>query len=144
MSADPFQSPAQGASPYPVSTQGIKDVLFTFNGRIPRRTYWLYALGSLFAIGILIGIVFAVLGPKIDPATGAMTGGTLGMLIAGILYLPLLWISFALQAKRWHDRGKSGWMCIISVLGPLAIWAFIECGCLRGTVGPNQYGPDPT
>jgi uncharacterized membrane protein YhaH (DUF805 family) len=25
----------------------------------------------------------------------------------------------------------------------LAIWALIWFGCLRGTVGPNQYGPDP-
>ncbi|MPZ38952.1 MAG: DUF805 domain-containing protein [Rhizobiales bacterium] len=25
----------------------------------------------------------------------------------------------------------------------LAVWAFIWFGCLRGTVGPNQYGPDP-
>jgi uncharacterized membrane protein YhaH (DUF805 family) len=25
-----------------------------------------------------------------------------------------------------------------------AIWTFVECGCLRGTVGPNNYGEDPT
>jgi uncharacterized membrane protein YhaH (DUF805 family) len=25
----------------------------------------------------------------------------------------------------------------------LGIWALIWLGCLRGTVGPNQYGPDP-
>jgi uncharacterized membrane protein YhaH (DUF805 family) len=25
----------------------------------------------------------------------------------------------------------------------IAIWALIWFGCLRGTVGPNQYGPDP-
>jgi|SoiMethySBSTD1v2_1073268.scaffolds.fasta_scaffold766683_2 uncharacterized membrane protein YhaH (DUF805 family) len=25
----------------------------------------------------------------------------------------------------------------------LSVWAFIWFGCLRGTVGPNQYGPDP-
>jgi uncharacterized membrane protein YhaH (DUF805 family) len=25
----------------------------------------------------------------------------------------------------------------------LAIWMLIWLGCLRGTVGPNQYGPDP-
>jgi uncharacterized membrane protein YhaH (DUF805 family) len=25
----------------------------------------------------------------------------------------------------------------------LAIWAFVWFGCLRGTVGPNDYGPDP-
>ena len=23
------------------------------------------------------------------------------------------------------------------------IWAFVELGCLPGTPGPNQYGPDP-
>src|SRR5882672_10331368 len=22
-------------------------------------------------------------------------------------------------------------------------WFFIEFGCMRGTVGPNKYGPDP-
>lgn len=25
----------------------------------------------------------------------------------------------------------------------IAIWAFIWLGCLRGTPGPNNYGPDP-
>jgi uncharacterized membrane protein YhaH (DUF805 family) len=25
----------------------------------------------------------------------------------------------------------------------IAIWSFVELGCLRGTVGPNQHGPDP-
>jgi len=25
----------------------------------------------------------------------------------------------------------------------IAIWGLIWFGCLRGTVGPNQYGPDP-
>ena len=25
----------------------------------------------------------------------------------------------------------------------VSIWFFVELGCLRGTVGSNQYGPDP-
>jgi uncharacterized membrane protein YhaH (DUF805 family) len=25
----------------------------------------------------------------------------------------------------------------------VSIWFFVELGCLRGTVGANQYGPDP-
>jgi hypothetical protein len=25
----------------------------------------------------------------------------------------------------------------------IGIWAFVELGCLRGTVGYNQYGADP-
>jgi len=38
-----------------------------------------------------------------------------------------------------------GGMAIIIVVLILAvgIWSLIWLGCLRGTVGPNQYGPDP-
>jgi uncharacterized membrane protein YhaH (DUF805 family) len=25
----------------------------------------------------------------------------------------------------------------------ISIWALVELGFLRGTVGPNRYGPDP-
>jgi uncharacterized membrane protein YhaH (DUF805 family) len=48
------------------------------------------------------------------------------------------------NAKRLHDRDKSGWwvlITLISILGDL--WLVVECGCLRGTVGENRYGPDP-
>ena len=27
--------------------------------------------------------------------------------------------------------------------GAIMIWTFVDLGCLRGTIGPNQYGPDP-
>ena len=62
-----------------------------------------------------------------------------------VLQVLLIWISLAVQIKRWHDRDKSGWWVLINLI-PLigAIWAFVETGCLRGTVGPNAYGPDPT
>jgi len=26
---------------------------------------------------------------------------------------------------------------------PLALWTFVECGCMDGTKGPNQFGPSP-
>jgi uncharacterized membrane protein YhaH (DUF805 family) len=33
---------------------------------------------------------------------------------------------------------------LLGVLAPvIAIWAFVELGCLRGSVGNNQHGPDP-
>jgi uncharacterized membrane protein YhaH (DUF805 family) len=34
-------------------------------------------------------------------------------------------------------------MSCLSAVCVIAIWAFIELGCLRGTVGPNCFGPDP-
>jgi uncharacterized membrane protein YhaH (DUF805 family) len=32
---------------------------------------------------------------------------------------------------------------IIALVLGIGIWSLIWLGCLRGTVGPNQYGPDP-
>jgi uncharacterized membrane protein YhaH (DUF805 family) len=84
-----------------------------------------------------------------------------------ILYIPLIWIGLALGAKRLHDRDKSAWWLLVFYALPtilstvadrmedaqfivlhivsfgISVWAFVEIGCLRGTVGPNRYGPDP-
>ncbi|MGH8515180.1 MAG: DUF805 domain-containing protein [Gammaproteobacteria bacterium] len=32
---------------------------------------------------------------------------------------------------------------IVVLIMAVGIWSLIWLGCLRGTVGPNQYGPDP-
>ena len=121
----------------------IPAILFSFEGRIPRRVYW----GVSFAfsgVGIVLNVVLVVL--------LAVFGGEppmVALVIVGIvlvlLYLPMLWISLAVQVKRWHDVNKPGvWVLIafVPMVGP--IWTFIELGCMRGTVGPNDYGPDPT
>ena len=62
----------------------------------------------------------------------------------GISVFLLSLISIIVQVKRWHDRDKSGWWVLINfvpVVGPL--WALVECGFLRGTLGDNRFGPDP-
>ncbi|MCW1913878.1 DUF805 domain-containing protein [Luteolibacter sp. GHJ8] len=143
---DPYQTPSQASHALPaISKESAKEILFSFKGRIPRRVYWLWGLAVGIGLGIIIGILGAILGPSVDPTTGAPSGGGLFFLLAGLLYIPMIWVGLALGVKRWHDRGKSGWWVLIAlvpIVGP--IWSFVECGCLRGTVGPNQYGNDPT
>ena len=34
-------------------------------------------------------------------------------------------------------------LIIFAIWLGLAIWALVWFGCLRGTIGPNDYGPDP-
>ena len=63
------------------------------------------------------------------------------MVLFGIL---VTWISIAVGIKRFHDRNKSGvWILIIFVPLIGSLWYLIECGFLKGTTGPNNYGPDP-
>jgi uncharacterized membrane protein YhaH (DUF805 family) len=57
----------------------------------------------------------------------------------------LLWVLLAISIKRWHDRDKPGWWALMGCFPIVGwVWALVEAGCLRGTVGPNHYGPDPT
>jgi uncharacterized membrane protein YhaH (DUF805 family) len=114
----------------------MQELLFSFNGRIRRSTYWMYAIGAAVALGIVASI-------------GAFLGSRGGILSVGWIlslaaYVALIWIALALQIKRWHDRDKAWvWIFIsfIPLVGP--IWALIECGFLDGTPGPNKFGPSP-
>jgi uncharacterized membrane protein YhaH (DUF805 family) len=137
-SVNPYEAPAsfaQWKANRGIPTRGLAWVLFSFDGRIPRRTYWGASIAVTLAFYAFVFVLAAVFGED-SPATKA--GFILG-------YLLMIWMTFAIAAKRWHDRDKSAWWILISLIpliGP--IWAFIENGCLRGTYGHNDYGPDPT
>ena len=93
-------------------------------------------------------------------------------LLLPIFLLVLLIPDLAITTKRWHDRDKSIYwlgLNIPLVIGRIAtpmtspmaqepstpqlfiasislicgLWILIECGFLKGTSGPNKYGPEP-
>ena len=126
--------------------------LFTsFEGRISRQPFWLSILALLiveWVVMIVLGMVFGIsmmggMDPGMDPEAAASAAMT-GMIPLIIVSLLFLYPALAIYTKRWHDRGKSGWWTLI-ILVPLigSIWFLVECGFLRGTEGPNQYGNDP-
>jgi len=49
------------------------------------------------------------------------------------------------QTPSEAEMLRIGWIGIVYILAMLgiSIWSLVWFGCLRGTVGPNQYGPDP-
>ena len=110
--------------------------LFTsFEGRINRKPLWL---------GILVMIAISIVASILDLIFGTMPAESGFGVISGIVSLIMIYPVLALYAKRWHDRGKSGWWSLITLV-PLvgAIWIIVELGFLRGTEGPNNYGNDP-
>ena len=137
------------------------NLFFGFSGRINRAKFWIAAL-----IYAAINIVLAILGYATDQS-GVFQA------INGMLSIVILISGIAVGIKRLHDRNKSGWYLLLfyvvpgvlgvasvvigltmdestiiaTILGLLAfavgVWAFVEMGCLRGTIGVNPYGPDP-
>jgi uncharacterized membrane protein YhaH (DUF805 family) len=61
-----------------------------------------------------------------------------------VLLILLIWVNLAIQIKRWHDLGKTGWWALVNLI-PVIGWliALIELGFVKGTAGPNRFGEDP-
>jgi uncharacterized membrane protein YhaH (DUF805 family) len=116
--------------------------LFTsFEGRIGRQQWWLGSI-VLAVISWVVSFVIQLVAGAPDPATGQMNTG--GLIILLVVMIPFMYAGIALSAKRWHDRGKSGWWILINLVPIIGgLWALVENGFLRGTDGPNQYGADP-
>ena len=91
---------------------------------------------------------------------------TVLIVIAIIVIIPSVISGAAAGVRRLHDRDKSGWWLVLFYLAPvvldgigrsagsigivfsvisfaISVWAFVELGCLRGTIAGNRYGPDP-
>ena len=113
----------------PMSTTRI---LFGLRGRVPRKVFWLYG----------------VLGPLLLSAMAEMLLGIVGVSErrAELLTTALLvWPCTAVGVKRWHDRDKSGWWVLVWLIPLIGwLWTLIGNGALRGSVGANRFGADPT
>jgi uncharacterized membrane protein YhaH (DUF805 family) len=139
----------------------------TFEGRINRAKYWLGTIVLIVVMLVVALILFTILGVGFSPLDAGFRWGSF------ILQLIVLYPATALMVKRFQDRNRPGWFAAILlvplliqgllnavgisnpmnpslldnalnlVIFAISIWFFIELGCLRGTVGPNQFGPDP-
>jgi uncharacterized membrane protein YhaH (DUF805 family) len=128
-------------------------VLFSFKGRIPRRTYWIYSVPLNVAMALLLKQLLALAEARHAPPPRSALPVTLETIGAGppwqaylilAAYLPLLWMKLAVLAKRWHDQNRSAnWLVITFIPLVGMVINFLECGCSPGTRGENRYGPDP-
>jgi uncharacterized membrane protein YhaH (DUF805 family) len=132
------------------------DLLFGFSGRINRAKYWL-----VVSIWLVLWVIAGLLVYLADYSP-------IAIVVAVIVLIPSIVSATAIGIKRLHDRDKSGWWLLPFYLGPLLgltlasliapgmihstlsfvgflflIWAFVELGCLRGTIAGNPYGADP-
>ena len=123
-----------------MAAPSIKQGPFSFSGRARRRDFWLVQLAfSLFVVSTFFLLYYLV---KADPSV-----------LFGLFYgcLPVFIMQLAVQVRRCHDLGWSGWFVLgaailralpnVGWLINLAFW--IALGCMDGQSGPNRFGPDP-
>jgi len=105
-----------------------------FSGRSRRTELWMYLLFSVL-ICLVLDILYIMLREN-----------ALGTVIIGLLFiygLATLIPSLAVQVRRLHDTGRSGWwwfICLVPFVGGLILLIFCV---LDSEPGTNQYGPCP-
>lgn len=118
--------------------------LFGIEGRVRRREFW---LAMLVFVGLAVLLVTSEgREPHADMApdvyvTSFLTHGMMRFAMLGLLLL----VSYTVAAKRFHDRGRSGWW-LLTALVPVVGWAWLafELLIMPGTAGDNRFGPHPT
>jgi uncharacterized membrane protein YhaH (DUF805 family) len=149
----------------------LQKILFSFEGRIGRGTYWLAMLA------LIVAVLVSTIAPFLLNSEAAAV--LLLALASQSIWLLSLWPILAVGAKRLHDRNKNGWWLLVFWLLPFALfcvglsivlfddprtgrsgdfstgsilifaslppalWGIVELGILPGTKGPNLYGADP-
>ena len=109
----------------------LRQLLFSLNGRIGRRTWWLWGVAAMLGLAMYATVLLRVAG-----VSATVTDTAVNLL--------LLWPAVALSVKRWHDRGKSGWWVLVALVPFIGwLWMLVENGLLRGTARPNRFGDLP-
>lgn len=121
--------------------------LFSFEGRIRRLHLWLFFL----VLSVVYGGLFWQFGhwgiwhhdhPHMYAGYGVYV--VTHNPFVGLFALIATWAKLAVLVKRWHDRDKSGWWILITLVPVIGwLWQLIECGFLEGSSGANRYGPSP-
>jgi len=96
-----------------------------FSGRSMRKEYWYFVLFYFLTV-FLASIITAFLAKSADMIN----------IVYDICVLIFFIPSLAVGVRRMHDIDKSGWFVIVPIYN-------IILACTNGTVGPNEYGPDP-
>lgn len=136
----------------------FKDKLFSFQGRINRSTFFWSSMAAYAICTVVDAFAISMM------FTQNMGVAMMGMLILGIAAFFGYWAVLALNAKRLHDLGKSGWTTlwvtlagmIGAVIGTLNqspvltglssiavfLWALYVL-FTPGQKGDNRFGPQP-
>jgi uncharacterized membrane protein YhaH (DUF805 family) len=145
----------------------IPDLLFSTQGRINRGKWWLGVLcvvGTVLVISLVLWSIFhtglfytfsgrlmvfiltvfalfasyCINAKRFHDRNKSSVFAQVALILNGIkAVLDLV----GLTGDPWGTN-TADTLFQLATMG-VGIWYFVELGCLRGTAGPNEYGPDP-
>ena len=123
---DELTALALGADPQRMS---LPRLYLGLKGRIPRRTFWLHGVLSLFLMMLFVNALLDI--ARVDDD-----------LAGKLVNLVFAWPCIAVSAKRLHDFDFSAWWLLVNLTG-VGVLVMLVAGLLPGTRGANRFGTDP-
>ncbi|MCB9679631.1 MAG: DUF805 domain-containing protein [Alphaproteobacteria bacterium] len=102
-------------------------LFFTFDGRIGRMEYVAGTVAMLASM-VALYLCTALLVPRwLD-------------IVVTASFVPAVWAGLALEVKRFHDQGRSGWWVLLGVLPMIGNPVKLAMLALVPSDGPNGWG----
>lgn len=124
---------------------GLFSLLFSFNGRINRLQWWLGSLGVAFVVILTTVMVLVSMATSAGPIEKSNAGAAQFLATiasAALVILPVwligAWCSLALQAKRFHDRGRTGYWTMLPML-PAGMSMSAVMGSIATGAAPDAF-----
>ncbi len=112
-------------------------LLFSYQGRINRKVFWLYLLTVCFSFFILSSLWLVT--NYLPVPLGIPIRFLLCIILGELIYTQL-----PITVKRLHDMNHSGWWYLVFMIPFIGlIIALMSCGLISGTQGTNRYGESP-
>ena len=105
----------------------VRDNYANFNGRASRQEYWMFFLFNMIFAIVIIGI---------DIILGL---GFLNVIYSLVVMIP----GMAVNIRRLHDIGKSGWMVLIVLIPCIGAFWLLYLMVQDSSPLDNEYGPSP-
>ena len=117
-----------------VPDEGIVQMFFRYDNRLNRKRYIMRALALVLAY-FVFALILAVIGESIKSK----------MIPELILLLSIVFVipSVMLMLRRLHDVDRPTWWIIGAFIPYVNVAFSLFLLFAKGTIGPNQYGPDP-
>ena len=122
-------------------TSELRELLFSFRGRIAHRTYVTLCLAARLLTIVLLFVSVVPLFGAINRAGDVQSTSiwiVLTALVCVMFVILLIWISWATLVKRLHDRSWSGWWSILVLVPIASLWVLLETMFFRKKTRSEQ------
>lgn len=143
--SNPYLAPNAALSDVYGHDEPYTPAIFSLHGRIGRLRYLAYGVGAMFLVGIVGGIIAAIIAFVLG-ASGSGDGGMGAALVGAIglfVYVPIIALSFIFAKRRLNDLNRSGWLSLLTLIPLVNLLLAIYLIFFPGTDGTNDYGPMP-